>query len=95
MCNKVVIENRGMLGFFPDYYKDKKICDKDVDICSSGWKFVSNCFQAQTMCNNVVGTYPCQPARNIPGIFAECSLNVEMFETYREHLGNILKEKII
>ena len=35
-----------------------------------------------------------QPAHNIPGVFAECSLSVSMFETTREDLGNIFKEKI-
>ena len=40
------------------------------------------------ICNNA------QPASNIPGIFAECSLNVAMFQTSREHLGNIFKENI-
>ena len=35
-----------------------------------------------------------QPAHNIPGIFTVCSLRVAIFETSREHLGNILKEKI-
>ena len=36
-----------------------------------------------------------QPARNIPGIFAECFLSVEMFKISGEHLGNILKENIL
>ena len=31
MCDKVIIENCGMLGFIPDYYKDKNSCDKAVD----------------------------------------------------------------
>ena len=35
-----------------------------------------------------------QPGRNIPGKFAECSLNVAMFRTSREHLENILTENI-
>ena len=35
-----------------------------------------------------------EPAYNIPGIFAECSLSVEMFGTFGKHLGNILKYKI-
>ena len=35
-----------------------------------------------------------QPAHNIPGIFAECSLSVAIFGASREHLGDILKEKI-
>ena len=35
-----------------------------------------------------------QSARNIPGIFAECSLSVAMFRASRKHLGNILKENI-
>ena len=34
---------------------------------------------------------PSQPARNVPGIFAECSLGVAMFRASREHLGNMLK----
>ena len=33
-------------------------------------------------------------ARNIPGIFAQCSLSVALFETSTEHLGNIFMEKI-
>ena len=35
-----------------------------------------------------------QPASKIPLIFAVCSLSVAMLGTTREHLGNILKEKI-
>ena len=35
-----------------------------------------------------------QPTQNIPRIFTECSLNVVMFWTYREHLENILKGNI-
>ena len=35
-----------------------------------------------------------RPEHNIPGIFAECSLGVAMFGTSREHLGNILMEKL-
>ena len=37
---------------------------------------------------------PAQPARNIPRIFAVCSLSIAIFGTSREHLLNILKEKI-
>ena len=39
--------------------------------------------------------YYSQPLRNILGIFAKCSLSVAMFETFREQLGEILKEKIV
>ena len=35
-----------------------------------------------------------QPARNIPGIFSECSLSVAMFRASRETLVHILKENI-
>ena len=35
-----------------------------------------------------------QPARNIPGMFTECSISVAMLRASREHLGNILKENI-
>ena len=38
--------------------------------------------------------YNSQPTRNIRGIFAVCSLSVATFGTSREHLGNILEEKI-
>ena len=31
MCNKVDIKNSGILGFTPECYKDKKLCDKAVD----------------------------------------------------------------
>ena len=43
---------------------------------------------------NLKNSSTTQPAHNIPGIFAQCPLSVEMFGTYREQLGNILKEKI-
>ena len=33
-----------------------------------------------------------QLARNIPGIFVECSLSVAIFQASREHLGNVLKK---
>ena len=35
-----------------------------------------------------------QRASNIPAIFAECSHSISIFWTSREHLGNVLKEKI-
>ena len=35
-----------------------------------------------------------QLARNIPGIFTECSLSVVMFRASREYLENILNENI-
>ena len=34
------------------------------------------------------------PASNVPTIFAECSHSISIFWTSREHLGNVLKEKI-
>ena len=49
--------------------------------------------KADTSLIETIGTVT-QPARNIPGIFAECSLSVAMFGTSRELLGNILKERI-
>ena len=41
----------------------------------------------------VIWNHESQLARNIPEIFAECFLSVAMFETSREQLANILKEK--
>ena len=32
MCDKVVLENGGMLRFTPDCYKNKEMCDKAADI---------------------------------------------------------------
>ena len=55
---------------------------------------ISSCTQIYTCTNLSTCTRISRPARNIPGIFAECSLNVVMFRASREHLGHILEENI-
>ena len=52
------------------------------------------CFTGDSKNCHGRGVRRTQPARNIPGIFAECYLSVAMFGTFREHLGDILNEKI-
>ena len=47
-------------------------------------------FITSEKCQQIIG----QPARNIPGILAECSISFEMFGTSREQSANILKENI-
>ena len=47
-------------------------------------------FITSEKCQQIIG----QPARNIPGIFAECSISFEMFGTSREQSANIPKENI-
>ena len=63
----------------------------------ASWSWSSNLVIKCTKCNanftpfDKMSTYP---ARNIQGIFAVCSLSVAIFGTSKQHLRNILKEKI-
>ena len=41
ICDKVIIENGGMLIFISDCYKNK--CDKAIDNYSHALRFVPNC----------------------------------------------------
>ena len=54
----------------------------------------SSCTQIYTCINTSTCTRISQPAHNVPGIFAECSLSVAMFRASKEHLRNILKKNI-
>ena len=45
MCDKVAIENGGMLGFSPDYYRDQKMFDNTVDNYSHALRCVPDCCQ--------------------------------------------------
>lgn len=58
MCKKITIENGVMLGFLPDCYKDKKICQKAVDNYVHASWHVPNCYNTEQMCNIFVGTHP-------------------------------------
>ena len=48
-------------------------------------------FITSEKCQPIIG----QPAGNIPGILAECSISFEMFGTSREQSANIVKENIL
>ena len=58
MCNEVIIENGGTLGFVSDCYKDRKMFVKAVDNYSHASKFLPDCCKSQKMCNKAVDTYP-------------------------------------
>ena len=47
MCDKIILENGGMLRFIPDCYKNQKMCDKTVDNYSHTLKFVLDCHKSQ------------------------------------------------
>ena len=58
MCDKVIKENGGMLGFIPDCYKDDKTCDKAVDNYSHVLRSDPNFYKTQKLCNKTVDTCP-------------------------------------
>ena len=67
------------------------------------WNFIKktltqviSCENCKHFKNNYFEEHLFQPASNIPGILAECSLNVViMFRASREHIGNIFKKKFL
>ena len=56
MCDKVIIEKYGMLGFIHDCYKNQKMCDKAADNYSHALRFISYCYETQKMFNRAVVT---------------------------------------
>ena len=56
MCDKVIIEKYGMLGFIHDCYKNQKMCDKAADNYSHALRFISYCYETQKMFNIAVVT---------------------------------------
>ena len=56
MCDKVIIEKCGMLGFIHDCYKNQKMCDKAADNYSHALRFISYCYETQKMFNIAVVT---------------------------------------
>ena len=43
MCDKVILENDGMVGFITDCYKNQKMRDKAIDNYSHALEFVPDC----------------------------------------------------
>ena len=58
MCDKVILENSGMLMFVPNYYKNQKMCNNSVDNYAHALEFVLDCFKIQKMCSKTINTYP-------------------------------------
>ena len=54
MCDKVIIENGGMLEFIFDCYKVKKYVIMQLITIQD---LSPNCYKTQKMCNKAVGTY--------------------------------------
>ena len=55
ICDKVILENGGMLTFVPDCYKIEKMCDKAVNYAHA-LEFVHDCYKTQEMCDKTVYT---------------------------------------
>ena len=47
LCDNVIMENGGMLGFILDYCKDQKMSDKALDNYFHALRFVSDCYKVQ------------------------------------------------
>ena len=62
MCDKVIIENGGMLMFTSDCYKDNNcyccLCNKAVDDYAHVLGSVPDCYKIQKMCNKAASTFP-------------------------------------
>ena len=68
MCDKFILENGGMLIFFPDCNKDQSICNKPVDNCPHALPSVLNWYKIQKLCEKAVITYP-STIQFVPGQF--------------------------
>ena len=49
MCDKVILENGGMLVFIPDCYKDQNMYNKAVDNYAHGFGSVTNCLRPKNL----------------------------------------------
>ena len=77
-----------MIGFRPSVLLKKRLLHR---FFPKNFEKVSKHFLYRNTSWQIEAT---QPARSILGIFVVYSLSVAMFRTSREHLANILKEKI-
>ena len=58
ICDKVILENSGMIIFAPDCYKDQNMCNIAVDKYAHALGSVPNCYKTPKLCNKAVSTYP-------------------------------------
>ena len=70
MCDNIILKNGGTFRFVPDCCKNKKMCNRAVDIhahaliiCNqavdtppSAMQFVPECYKTQEVCNKAVDT---------------------------------------
>ena len=47
-----------MLKFFPDWYKNQKMCDKTVSSYIHAVEFVPDCYKTQKICGKAVDICP-------------------------------------
>ena len=58
MCDKVYLQNSGMLMFIPDWCKDQSMCNKAVDNYAHTLGSVLDCYKTQNMRDKAASTYP-------------------------------------
>ena len=58
MCYKAFLENGGTLQSVPNFYKNKEMCNEEVDNYSHTLEFVPECYKTQKTSEKSVSTYP-------------------------------------
>ena len=58
MFDKIILEKGEMLRFFPDWYKNQKMCDKTVSNYIHAVEFVPDCYKTQKICGKAVDICP-------------------------------------
>ena len=56
MCEKVIIENSGILEFIPDCYKNQNMCDKAVVLPQ--YNLLLNAISIKKTCDKAIDTCP-------------------------------------
>ena len=73
MCDKVLLQNSGILKSASECYKNQEMCNIAVDSYPHALEFVSECYKTQSMCDKTVNTYP-STIQFVP----ECSMTQEI-----------------
>ena len=51
MCDKVILENGGLIKFVADCYKNEKMCNKAINNYAHTLEFVPDYHKSQEMCD--------------------------------------------
>ena len=54
MCDKTILENGETLKSVPDYFKNKKTCNKAANTFPSAIQFFPECYETQEICVEAV-----------------------------------------